>query len=271
MPLHSDYGRTPLHVAAVEGSSENVRLLLAHGARQDQEDHDGMTPLMLASYYGHMSAARVLLEAPDSDVDRPGQSSMTALHAAASTGHAAVVELLLLAGAVVDRTNDEGLTALALCTFVGNVDGLRDSMRVLITAGADVDRADTILGDTPLHGACRNVDPGLTEILSRGGAKVDVVNHRGETPLFLASLDGNLATVEALLRAGADADRTVVVDGTTIKALHAAAHSGNLEVVKVLLEAGADATFEDGHGMTPAARAIREGHEEVARFLEQFS
>ena len=84
-------------------------------------------------------------------------------------------------------------------------------------------------------------------------------------------MDGNLATVEALLRAGADADRTVVVDGTTIKALHAAAHGGNLEVVKALLEAGADATFEDGHGMTPAARAIREGHEEVARFLEQFS
>lgn len=52
---------TPLHFAAVRGQSRSVRALLEHGARPSVKNLDGLTPLDLATRYGHRGVA-VLLE-----------------------------------------------------------------------------------------------------------------------------------------------------------------------------------------------------------------
>lgn len=56
-------GLTPLHWAALTGSSRVLRRLLAAGARHEAVAADGMTPLHLAAKAGHVAAVQALLEA----------------------------------------------------------------------------------------------------------------------------------------------------------------------------------------------------------------
>lgn len=56
------YGRTALHWAAVRGVSEWAGRLLDAGADVDAKDVEGNTPLMLASRYGNLTPAKLLLE-----------------------------------------------------------------------------------------------------------------------------------------------------------------------------------------------------------------
>ncbi len=59
----------------------------------------GMTALLLAAFYGHTDAVRVLLDG-GADVNAKSKKGMTALSSAQSNGHTAVVQLLKKAGAM---------------------------------------------------------------------------------------------------------------------------------------------------------------------------
>ena len=58
-----------------------------------------MTALLLAAFYGHTDAVRVLLDG-GADVNAKSKKGMTALSSAQSNGHTAVVQLLKKAGAM---------------------------------------------------------------------------------------------------------------------------------------------------------------------------
>jgi ankyrin repeat protein len=80
--------------------------------------------------------------------------------------------------------------------------------------------------------------------------KSGVSKKRGCTPLMRAAERGNLEAVRALLKAGANVNRTLAHWGHT--ALMIAAGEGHLEVVKALLSAGADPNaVAFGHGGVP--------------------
>jgi len=68
--------------------------------------------------------------------------------------------------------------------------------------------------------------------------------------LYIACRAGNLVIVQALIRAGADVNRSSWPDQET--ALHAACRSGkNVGVVKALVDAGADVNARNNSGETP--------------------
>lgn len=79
-----------------------------------------------------------------------------------------------------------------------------------------------------------------------------------------AAAKGDLASVRALLSAGADPDAR---DGRGAGALVLAARGGHVEVVRALLGAGGRLDLPDGQQNLPLAQAILQGHEAVVRAL----
>src|SRR5581483_9315424 len=70
-----------------------------------------ITPLMLSAMNGHAAIAELLLKA-GADVNKQNHYGMTALLFAAWQGHTALGELLLKAGADMNKQNNQGDTAL---------------------------------------------------------------------------------------------------------------------------------------------------------------
>lgn len=59
----SDFGLTPVYIAAKEGYEAVVRLLIEAGADVNKAHNDGRTPLYQAAEEGHDAVARILVEA----------------------------------------------------------------------------------------------------------------------------------------------------------------------------------------------------------------
>ncbi len=90
---------TLLPCAARAGLDDFTAHLLATGARPNERDIHGMTPLHLAAFYGRESVVRVLLDG-GAQVNARVPDGRTALDIARDGNHAAVVSVLVLHGAV---------------------------------------------------------------------------------------------------------------------------------------------------------------------------
>jgi len=102
-------GFTPLHTAAMEGDTEAIRVLLAHGADKYARCDSQFTPLHWAAREGQTDAARLLVEA-GTNIEVPGFMGETPLLVAAKQGHMDTVQELLALGANPKTQNVNGNT-----------------------------------------------------------------------------------------------------------------------------------------------------------------
>src|SRR5207244_6667627 len=87
------------------------------------------------------------------------------------------------------------------------------------------------------------------------------------TPLWLASISGDAAIIDALLKAGADPNEHLPMGRTP---LMAASRTGNVDAMKVLLDRGADVSARETlRGTTPLMWAADEGHAPAIQLLIQ--
>ena len=117
-------GATPFLLAAREADVDLMRLLIDHGADPRTPNATNLTPLMAAAGVGRrlaesrvtasraLAASRFVWDLGGSDVNAATDAGDTALHGAAGTGSAAVVEFLVERGAVVGAENERGRTPL---------------------------------------------------------------------------------------------------------------------------------------------------------------
>jgi len=109
-------------------------------------------------------------------------------------------------------------------------------------------------GSTALHWATYQVDRELVQALLERGARADITNKFGSSPLAEAVKLGDVELVRMLLEAGADADSPNQDNQT---ALMLAVSAGSLEIVRMLIDAGADInaveTFRDQTALMWAA------------------
>lgn len=132
-------------------------------------------PLHLAAGSGHDRIMRALLkrQSSDCDINGPDSDGMTALMHAVQGGFNDVSQSLLDAGAVLDRADSQGRTALHW---------------------AVLKRRETMLRQFLECGATRSVD-------------LDTYNKQGRTPLHIAIEEGFEAGVQILLDFGVDLGR----------------------------------------------------------------
>ncbi len=222
------WSHTPLHVTASNGSLQTAKILLSMGASVHIRDEWNGTPLHNAAKFNTIEIARILLKA-GANPSAKGYGGTTPLHYAGLAPGTRVMQLLL--------------------TYVDY--------------GVDPNAKDDI-GETPLHYA--RAAAAVTMLL-RAGAKPNVRNREGITPLYRAVEQGRgVDVVRLLLVAGADPNIPDTLEahcgGHT--PLHMATQP---EIAAALLSAGANIHARNGHGQTPLNRRAKGGATAVVQLL----
>mgnify|MGYP003953180329 CR=1 FL=1 len=189
-------GWTPLLIAAEKGHTEVARLLLERGANVNQANNNGWTPLLIAIHHDHAELARLLLD-HDADVNQAAYGGTTALILAAYNGHAEFTRLLLAApGIQVNQANNNGYAPL----YAASQKGHAEIAHLLLECGADVSQVANN-GWTPLSTTARKGHAEVARLLlAAPGIQVNQANNNGYTPLGVASRYRN-NNIVALLNA----------------------------------------------------------------------
>jgi len=201
-----DRKQTVMYKAICINNLEVVQLLLDRGAELDPN------ALHIASSKESLGLVRLLLDR-GVDIEAVDKDNQTALHKACSGGSKKdLVQLLIGRGANIDAVNINGQTALVIAITWSN----RDVAQMLVENGAVVNVAD-IDGDTALHTKplyfhqptaphlrCSEPLPNvLLQLLLDRGAAVNAANSYGETPLLIASVQGDVDAAQSILDRGA--------------------------------------------------------------------
>lgn len=198
---------------------------------------------------------------PDAEPPPGAPDPRSALQSAVAAGSVELVQMLLRAGAGVDRMV-QGRTALGEALRAGDR-GHPEILTALLRAGADVERAESD-GNRPLHLAARLTDPAAARALLAAGAVLDAVRLDGLTPLGVALQAGNTDLAEVLLQAGA-----ALEPPGGVPAVHAAVTMtpDTLDGLALLQRVGADVRAVDGAGQTALMLAAAANHPNQVQWL----
>ncbi|CAE7715002.1 ANKRD50 [Symbiodinium sp. CCMP2592] len=272
--------RTALHEAMGQGHACAAWALISAGARQDVQDADGQTPLLLGLLRQRvypeseavarcisMLSQRLGLEELRRAREEFGQvvehrlkNSSELVSAAYDDNVQKVVEHLRNWANPNSATND-GKHALHRALAQGHTAVARQ----LLTYKADVwlKENDKTALDVALEVTVEK--PGSLELLVDLHEQYkDFKNDAGLTFLMLAVKHGNAANIKQLLDKGMEKDARCV-DGST--ALMLAAREGKTESLGVLLDREADKDCQDNEGHTALMLAMHGGHEECFKVL----
>ncbi len=246
--------RNELHEASHNGSIRRLLALLSDGSMDiDQgEDSVGHTPLMLASYGGHVHVTRILLD-NGANVSIMADEGLTALHFSARNGHRLVSKMLMEAGADLEAATTFGYTPLHMAAGGGHL----VVMDVLIDAGANPN-SRRLGGSTPLYLAAQNGHKDAVKVLLR--AKANPLLTRAESafgrtyvPFDIAAEYGHLEVVRELMHQFGIEGCCGASGG--VQALVLAAMNQHVDIMAALMEAG---VVDNGMALAAAATNRRE-------------
>ena len=187
---------------AEAGDLAALRRLLDAGVPVDTRDARRRTALLAATHANHIDVARLLIQR-GADVNAKDEMQDSPFLYAGAEGRLEILRLTLGAGADLKSTNRYGGTALIPAAHHGHVETVRE----LLKTGIDVDHVNR-LGWTALLEAIILGDGGaahteIVRLLVAHGAKLQLADANGVTPLAHAEQRGQRAIADILRRAGA--------------------------------------------------------------------
>ena len=286
--------RTPLVIACASGGLAIIKLLIASGADVNAKNGD-ITPLLAATrdtWSGRFDVVVTLLQ-HGANVLALDKAGVSALHGAARSTDAALLQQLLEAGADINQVDVENYSALARAVQAGQT----DNVFALLKAGAAYDVQGTVslaralslcrepdtqliecvgvrtqlaacdgAGNTALHFCAMEDAAEFAEALVIAGAHVNAKNEKQQTPIMLAARGTSLRTAHRLCL-GKILPELVDADGNT--ALHHAvlAELPKLEMIELLLQQGCAPERANANGATAAELALKAARWDLARRL----
>ena len=253
--------QTPLHAACTGKHLDTVRLLVQRGAEVNAPDGKRKCPLHIACENGAKEMAEILLQ-HNADVSARREDGLTPFHIACENGHLEVAELLLQYHADINGSVREDRYFFTVL-HVACRDGSKDLVKFLLRHNADVD-LKTADGCATHHLLYRS--PTTEELSLCNEADNRGATDGGQTPLYLACLEGHTDSVRLLLSHRADVNIQSTREDT---ALHVACYKGHTDIVRALLSHNAAVNMKDAAGHTPLYVACETGHTETVRLLLQ--
>src|SRR5258706_4866617 len=258
-------GLTPLMYAAAVGSADAMKVLIDKGADVNTKNAFDSTALMWS--VTDLSKVRLLVE-DGGDVNAVSKQGPTALLRASMTdGSSPILRLLIAKGANVKAVDNNKFNGLLNATAANDL----DAVRIFLDAGLDVNSKD-ITTSTPLMNAAGRGNTAMVKLLlskgadakavsdekSSGVVKNGPINLGNFTALILASTNGPLESVKALLDAGSNVNAKDVRGMTALMYAITSDHH-DPEIIKLLLARGADVSAKSNAGETAADWARKSG------------
>ncbi|KAF4518750.1 hypothetical protein B566_EDAN006154 [Ephemera danica] len=281
-------GSTPLHLAAArDWEGRCVEYLLRHKADPRAKDAQGFIPVHYAVAAGNVEALQLLLAAMEDKVvlHGPGMPNVTPLHLASFYGHANILQVLIPLFNDVNIKDNTGKTPLDLAAYNGQypqdivllhetikfvaLTGHRQCVGQLLRGGARVGERDGVLQRTPLHAATVHGHTECVSLLLEAAENRSIVDSRDihrRTPLMLAAAGGHSDTLIVLLRHNANPS---LLDDDLHSALTRAVVFGYHSCVELLLAGRAAAAQQNRWGKTPLHLSAACGHLEGLAMLLQ--
>ncbi|XP_036355466.1 E3 ubiquitin-protein ligase MIB2-like isoform X3 [Octopus sinensis] len=210
---------------------------------------------------GDIEGAKSMIESRSDRINLRDSNGKTYLMAASAEGNIVLINLLIDAGADLDKRDTRGRTAFYHAVFGHQL----QAVTILLSRGSDVERKDTN-GFTLLHlaaGRGHEWKDVVAALLQTKGETAIEVNQRdnsfGATPLHFACFQGHTDTVRLLLNHdGIDAN-AMDKDGDT--PLHLAVRKRHHDVVTLMLSQDAVKLDKKNHKeMTPLLETVSQGH-----------
>ncbi|KAF7509316.1 hypothetical protein GJ744_008210 [Endocarpon pusillum] len=266
-------GVTALHRSAL---AEITEALVGHPSIDlEPRDELGIPPLITAAICGNLSTVRALLDAGadinirQTHLDAKGNALMRA----ADYDHVAVVHELIRRGIDWNAKDTFDRSAVHSAAINGSA---RSLAALLDLPGVDVNIQD-VNGNTPLHDAAGlDFDSEALEILLAKGARPDIRNGRGETPLDAARARGRKKNELILEKKYAEdlgmPERSMTGMSLKEPILTQAAQQGDEAAVESILAAYGDQSIDieerdDWLGRTPLQHATDGGHLHIVEKL----
>ncbi|XP_055944745.1 serine/threonine-protein phosphatase 6 regulatory ankyrin repeat subunit B-like [Argiope bruennichi] len=236
-------GHTLLHYAAISGSLQLVKHLVAKGATFNSRDSSGAKPIHLATWEGHQDIVEYFLnEGIDID-DRDFLRFWSLLHYAAAGNQSEMCKVLIKYGLNVNCVDANGDTPLHIAVRLGNVDVLH----TLLHYGAYIHLFEEKISSIKILAAFIFVDN-----------------------LFAAAMEKNVSKFEALLKEGLRLSKLGYANIKTVgnmTLLHCVSWKGYEEFVDLLLKYNADPNARSESGFTPLHFAAACSHPRIVRAL----
>lgn len=167
----------------------------------------------------------------------------------------------------IDETNSKGETPLLIATHKNFIDGAK----LLVTAGADVNKQDDIQDSPYLYAGAQGKTEILTYIIENASPNEKVYNRFGGNALIPAAEKGHLENVKVLLKDGKVAiDHQNNFDYTALIEAVALTDGSKVyqDIVKELLAYDANIELRDASGKTALDYALELNYEEIASLLK---
>lgn len=254
----------PDHWMVANGESIPVQLA-AGGADINTRDRHERTPLIMACMMRGENFLKIVKWLIDNraDVNLSDEWGDTPLHhavwAAACSNKLDVIDMLLSAGARLNKKNKYGRTPFFEVAASGNTAAAEE----LIARGDTPEVAD-VFGRTPIFYAAVNGHLDMVKLLFEKYPQLDVMDNSGRNALSIAAGEGYIDVAEWLISRHSD---YISKDNLGKSAIFYAVENNHWDVVNCLLDKNIDPNSCDNKGRSLLHYAAMKGNFESVRCL----